>query len=75
MSAFPSEIPVLSVRSGADELVPEPSIDKAFSANLALRPRKLVIPGAGHLDGLKKHPELYKMHVGEFLRESADKFL
>ncbi len=70
--ALDPKLPIFSVREGADQLVSEESIDLLFSYNLDLNLKKLVIPGAGHLDGLKKNPDVYKQHVGEFLKSISE---
>jgi pimeloyl-ACP methyl ester carboxylesterase len=66
------KLPILSVRAGADLLVPEHAIDKFFSYGRELNLKRLVIPQVHHLEGLRRNPELYKQHVGEFLSSVAE---
>lgn len=70
--ALDPSFPIYSVREAADELVAESTIDAFFGLNPGLNLRRLVIPNAGHLEGLKKNPELYKDNVGGFLKGLAE---
>jgi pimeloyl-ACP methyl ester carboxylesterase len=64
--------PILSIRSGNDVLVPERAIDGFFAVNPRLRPRKLLLPDASHLEGLKQFPQIYKTAVADFLIHALD---
>jgi pimeloyl-ACP methyl ester carboxylesterase len=71
--ALDPQFPILSVREGSDQLVSQETIDAFFAFNPGLNLRRLVIPQAGHLDGLKKSPELYRDGVGGFLKGLCEK--
>lgn len=58
------DVPTLSIRSGHDLLVPEATIDRLFEGH---SPKRVLIPEAGHLQGLKVAPDTYGQAVSEFL--------
>jgi pimeloyl-ACP methyl ester carboxylesterase len=62
--------PILSLRDGADELVQEDMIDAFFALGAEeLNLKTVRLPNAGHLEGLKKAPEIYKTTLSNFLRD------
>lgn len=66
---FPSQFPVLSIRGGADHVIPPWHIEKVFHhMDSYLKVRSVTFAEAGHLDALKKFPELYKSSVTEWLK-------
>jgi hypothetical protein len=71
MRDFPAQIPILSVRSGRDKLVPVSAIDLFFhekKKNLEV----FEISESEHLEGLKTFPEKYRSVVGQFLSARSD---
>lgn len=60
--------PILSIRGGRDELVPEDAIEEVFKIRSDLNLEVLRLPEAGHMQGLRKYPELYKPAVAHFLQ-------
>jgi len=72
--SFPEKFPVLSIRGWQDALVPPTSIEKAFKKHPQLDLEILNLPQGGHMDGLKKFPEVYKPKVQNFLESVAKKF-
>jgi len=69
--SWPADIPILSIRTGNDRLVPIPAIDKFFAAGQNLPLQTFEITEAQHLEGLKNFPDLYKHAVKEFLLKHA----
>lgn len=67
LERWPREIPILSLRGGKDLVVPPPIIDAVFAHHKNLRFSGFEITDAGHLDGLKRFPEIYTSKVREFL--------
>ena len=72
LSALPKNFPVLSIRGWLDPLVPTSCIEKAFQGHDQIDLEILNLPEGGHLDGLKKFPEVYTARVSAFL-ESISK--
>ena len=72
LQAIPPELPILSVRCGADELTPPEGIDRLFRTNPMLNVQILNVPNCKHLEALKSHPEVYTPVVGEFLKSHAN---
>lgn len=61
------KVPMLSIRGWSDKLVSIEAMDKAFPHDANLNLKVVSIPGAGHLDALKKFPEIYEPAVEKFL--------
>jgi hypothetical protein len=72
LEALPKDFPILSIRGWLDPLVPTSSIEKAFTGHDQLDLEILNIPEGGHLDGLKKFPEIYKPRVTDFLKSISN---
>lgn len=72
LDKLPKDFPVLSIRGWLDPLVPTSAIEKAFSGHDQIDLEILNLPEGGHLDGLKKFPQIYKPRVTDFL-ESISK--
>jgi len=66
---LPTGFPVLTIQGWKDLLISPSQIDKAFESAKQIDRIKLVLPEAGHLNGLKKFPELYKPAVESFLKQ------
>lgn len=71
LNTFPEDYPILSIRGWKDELVPVKSIEKVFAPHQQLDLQSLVLPEAGHLNGLKDFSEKYKPAVSGFLQSHA----
>lgn len=71
LAQFPAGFPVLSIRGWKDHLIPPKHIDEVFEPHLNLNWRKLSLPEAGHLNGLRDFPEDYIPPVRDFLTEVA----
>ena len=71
-SEFPKGFRILSIRGGADRLVPPLTIDEFFSLALDCQVEVLDLPDADHLEGLKKFSQIYVARVKSFL-ESLEK--
>lgn len=71
LNSFPPGFPILSIRGWKDELIPPDQIDQVFEGHPQLSWRKLSLPMAGHLNGLKDFTEPYTAGVEKFLKEIA----
>lgn len=71
LNHFPKGFPILSIRGWKDELIPPDHIDTIFEGHPQLSWRKLSLPMAGHLNGLKDFKETYTIGVQNFLLEVA----
>lgn len=60
--------PVLSIRGWKDELIKPSHIDQIFEPCKNLNWKKLALPGAGHLTGLKDFPIEYRSGLEDFLK-------
>ncbi len=70
LKKFPKNFPLLSLRGGSDPIIPPWHIDLLLKkVEGYLRIKTVIFPEAGHLDALKKFPELYHQAVEEWLRE------
>lgn len=67
VKALKKDFPVLSIRGWKDPLIPVHHIDPVFELNPTLHLEKLSLPEAGHLNGLRDFPQLYKPAVEKFL--------
>lgn len=69
LDKFPKGFKILSVRGWKDRLIPPNHIDVIFEAHPELDWRKLSLPEAGHLLGLRDFREDYAPVVEKFLYE------
>lgn len=67
LNQFPTQFPILSIRGWKDELIPPSHIDAIFEKHPQLNWKKLSLPRAGHLNGLKDFPVEYKKGVEHFI--------
>lgn len=72
MNRIEPRFPILSIRGGKDILVPPAAIAKFFATNPGLNLAVLDLPEAGHLDGLKLFPQLYRTRLESFLQTVGD---
>jgi pimeloyl-ACP methyl ester carboxylesterase len=73
LAKFPNDFPILSIRGWKDELVPVKAIEKVFEPHGQIDLQSLVLPEAGHLNGLKDFGDKYKPVTSEFLRNHSTK--
>lgn len=66
---LPKGFPILSIRGWRDPLIPPEHIDKVFEPHPRIDWRKLSLPEAVHLNGLRDFPDDYKPAVTQFLAE------
>lgn len=71
LKKFPKGFKVLSIRGWKDMLIPPHHIDRVFEPHSNLDWRKLSLPKAGHLNGLKDFKEDYSGGLVAFLNEVA----
>ena len=71
LEELPHWFPILSIRGWKDKLIPPDHIDAVFDPHPLLKWRKLSLPEAGHLVGLRDFPEDYEPGVKRFLLEIA----
>jgi len=65
---LPDGFPIFTVQGWRDLLISSEQIDKAFEAAKQVDRIKLNLPEAGHLNGLKLFPEIYKPALESFLK-------
>jgi len=70
LARWPAGVPILSMRGADDHVVTPKQIDAVFAPFRNIDFTVGAIPGAGHLDGLKKQPQLYSETMLNFLREN-----
>jgi len=70
---LPEGFKILSVRGWKDRQISPSDIDLVFESHSHLDWRKLSLPSAGHLDGLKKSPTEYSLGLEKFLHEIGDR--
>lgn len=68
LKKFPKDFPVLSIRGWKDQLISPSHIDKIFEPATNLNWRKLSLPEAGHLNGLRDYPTEYESGLTDFLK-------
>ncbi|MBX2988445.1 MAG: hypothetical protein KF802_11170 [Bdellovibrionaceae bacterium] len=73
LKEFPKHFPILSIRGWKDPLISPDQIDAVFAPHAQLDWRKLALPGAEHLNGLRDFPGDYEPPVTRFLKEVAIK--
>jgi pimeloyl-ACP methyl ester carboxylesterase len=66
-SQLPDQFPVLSVRGEKDPLVPISAIEDVFAFTPQIELQRLSLKDGGHLDGLKKFPDVYEPTARAFL--------
>lgn len=71
LNVFPKGFKILSIRGWKDPLISPTQIDDAFESHTQLDWRKLSLPEAGHLNGLRDFPNEYRPSVENFLKELA----
>ncbi|MGZ3797988.1 MAG: hypothetical protein ACXVB1_16575, partial [Pseudobdellovibrionaceae bacterium] len=69
LQLFPKGYKILSIRGWKDRLIPPDHIDAVFEPYSHLDWRKLSLPEADHLLGLRDHRKEYAPVVEKFLRE------
>lgn len=69
LAEFPQDFPVLSIRGWKDELISPDQIDAVFEPHTNLDWRKLSLPEAGHLTGLRDFAADYVPAVHRFLAQ------
>ncbi len=67
MQSLPAKFPVLSIRGEKDPLVPISAIEDVFAFGPQIELQRLSLTDGGHLDGLKKFPDVYDPTVRAFL--------
>lgn len=68
LETFPKGFPVLSIRGWKDPMISPQDIDQIFEPAYQLNWRKLALPEAGHLNGLKDFPHEYREGLVDFLQ-------
>lgn len=71
LETFPKGFKILSIRGWKDALIPPNHIDGAFERHANLDWRKLSLPKAGHLNGLKDFRDEYLAGLKLFLENVA----
>lgn len=69
LEQFPKNFPILSIRGWRDQLISPESIDRVFEPHQNLKWKKLNLPEAGHINGLRDFPSEYRPGVESFLQE------
>ena len=67
LQKFPEGFPILSIRGWKDKLISPGHIDKIFEPAQNINWRKLALPEAGHLTGLRDFPDEYRAGLEDFL--------
>ncbi len=75
LNTFPKGFKILSIRGWKDKLIPPEHIDEVFEAHAQLDWRKLSLPEAEHLTGLRDFREDYAPTVEAFLKEVSTPYL
>ena len=68
LQVFPQGFPLLSIRGWRDKLISPEHIDQIFEPQKNLNWKKLSLPEAGHLNGLRDFPSEYRPGVEDFLK-------
>ena len=74
LQRLPVELPILSIRSWKDDLVPSSNIEEYFALANDINLEVLNLTSATHVAGLKTSPDEYQPRVERFLKESATPF-
>ncbi len=72
LKKFPDQFPILSIRGWKDHLVRPGEIDEVFEPHQHINWKKLNLPEAGHLKGLKYFPNEYVPQLKSFLLEISE---
>jgi hypothetical protein len=67
LKKFPEGFPLLSIRGWKDPMISPSQIDKVFESAPQIHWRKLALPEAGHLNGLRDYPTEYRSGLEDFL--------
>ncbi len=67
LEKFPEGFPILSIRGWKDPMLSPKSIDQVFEPHKHIRWKKLSLPQAAHLNGLRDFPSEYIPAVDSFL--------
>jgi hypothetical protein len=65
---FPQGFPLLSIRGWKDTMISPQHIDSVFDPHPQIHWRKLSLPDAGHLNGLRDYPQEYQAGLETFLK-------
>ena len=68
LSKLPKGFKILSIRGWKDPIISPYAIDAVFEPHATLNWKKLSLPMAGHLNGLKDFADEYKPAVSQFLQ-------
>lgn len=68
LKKFPEGFPVLSIRGWKDKLISPSHIDQIFEPAKNIHWRKLALPEAEHLTGLRDFPSEYRSGLEDFLK-------
>ncbi|MEQ1723845.1 MAG: alpha/beta hydrolase, partial [Pseudobdellovibrio sp.] len=68
LQKLPNGFPVLSIRGWKDKLISPAHIDQIFEPAKNIHWRKLALPEAGHLTGLRDFPSDYRSGLEDFLK-------
>lgn len=71
LQRIPAALPILSIRSWKDQLVPYSAIEDYFALGPHLNLQVLGLTEAEHLEGLKRHPDEYRPRARRFLESVA----
>jgi hypothetical protein len=71
LEKFPKGFRLLSIRGWKDPLISPKMIDMVFEPHTQIDWQKLGLPEGKHVNGLKDHPDEYKLPVLQFLKEIA----
>ncbi|MES3036926.1 MAG: alpha/beta hydrolase [Bdellovibrionota bacterium] len=71
LNVLPDGFPILSIRGWKDPLIPPSHIDAVFEGHSQIHWRKLSLPLAGHLNGLRDFRKEYMAGLTPFLGEIA----
>ena len=69
LDTFPKGFPLLSIRGWRDKMISPKHIDEIFEPHKNLNWKKLSLPEAGHLNGLRDFPSEYRPAVEDFLHQ------
>ncbi|MCX7977446.1 MAG: TMEM53 family protein [Bdellovibrionaceae bacterium] len=69
LKKLPAGLPILSIRGWKDKVITPEQIDEVFDSLPGLNWKKLSLPEAGHLNGLRDYPEDYIPGLERFLHE------
>lgn len=69
LKTFPQNFPLLSIRGWRDKLISPSHIDEVFEPHKNIQWKKLALPEAGHLNGLRDFPSEYEPGLETFLTQ------